>query len=101
MRAAVVRLVRRRGGVSRIRAMIRRTAASSSGVHAVNALCLSAATSEAIQPSIAWSSRSSPARSVSGRASTASASAAVLAVSVTSSGTGFPASRKNRRNTSS
>ena len=58
--------------------MIRRSAASSSGVHAANALCLSAATSEAIQPSTAWSSRSSPAGSVSGSASTASVSAAVL-----------------------
>ena len=50
-----LRLVRRRGGVSRILAMIRRSAASSSGVQAANALCLSASASRAIRPSTASS----------------------------------------------
>ena len=57
--AGLVRRVRRRGGVSRILVMIRRSAASSSGVHAANDRCLSASTSDAIQPRrrpLLWSS---------------------------------------------
>ena len=48
-RAPAVRRVRRFGGVSRILAMIRRTAASSSGVQAANDLCLRASASDGHQ----------------------------------------------------
>ena len=99
-RAEALRLVRRRGGVSRILAMIRRSAASSAGVQAVNDLCLSASTSEAIQPSTASSSRASSPGSVEGSASAPWACAEARSMRV-SSGSGPSAPRKNRRNTSS
>ncbi len=99
-RAAEVRLVRRRGGVSLILAMIRRRAASSSGVQAANDLCLSASTSDAIQPSTASSSCSSPPGSVDGMASAPWAAAEARSMSVNSSAS-WPSARKNRRNTSS
>jgi hypothetical protein len=70
-----IRRVRRRGGVSRIRCMIRRRAASSSGVHAVKERCLSASTSEAIQPRAGGSSPRSRPGSVPGMTRTASAAA--------------------------
>src|SRR5712671_4443508 len=97
--AAVLRRVRRRGGVRRILAMMRRSAASSSGVQAANDLCLSASTSEAIQPSTASSSPESPG-SVDGIASAPWASADARSISVSSS-SAPSAPRKNRRNTSS
>ena len=100
-RAAAVRLVRRRGGVSLILAMIRRSAASSSGVQAANDLCLSASTSEAIQPSTASSSRSASPGSVDGMASAPCAAAEARSISVSGSSAGPSAARKNRRNTSS
>ena len=50
--AGRVRLVRRRGGVSRIRVMIRRSAASSAGVHAVKDRCLSASAPDAVNDTI-------------------------------------------------
>ena len=99
-RAAVVRLVRRRGGVSRILAIIRRSAASSSGVHAANALCLSASTSEAIKPRMASSSRSSSPGSVDGIASAPSDCADARSMSRSGS-SGCASARKNRRNTAS
>ena len=99
-RAAAVRLVRRRGGVSRILAMIRRSAASSSGVQAANDLCLSASTSEAIQPSTASSSCASSPGSVEGSASAPWACADARSMSINSE-SGSSAPRKNRRNTSS
>src|SRR5580658_542457 len=97
-RAAVLRRVRRRGGVSRILAMIRRRAASSSGVQAANDLCLSASTSDAIQPRMAssWSS-DSPGSSV-GMASAPCACAEARSMSVSGSSAAPSASRKNRRN---
>ncbi len=98
--AAAVRLVRRRGGVSRILAMIRRSAASSVGVQAANDLCLSASTSEAIQPSTASSSSPDSPGSVEGRASAPCAASDARSMSVSSS-SGPAAPRKNRRNTSS
>src|SRR5271167_1093553 len=98
--AAAVRLVRRRGGVSRILAMIRRSAASSSGVQAANDLCLSTSTSEAIQPSTASSSCASCSGSVEGSASTPCACADARSMS-SNSESGSSAPRKNRPNTSS
>src|SRR3984885_6632826 len=100
--AFVVRLVRRFGGVSRILAMIRRTAASSSGVQAANDLCRSASASDAIRPSVACSS-SCPAAggSVAGTSSTAPASDVTCALRVSSSRTGSAPPRKYLRNTSS
>ena len=80
--------------------MIRRSAASSSGVQAANDLRLSASTSEAIQAedglflvALAGSGL------VAGATSIASASASTRALSVTSSRTGSAPPRKNRRNT--
>ena len=52
VRAGRVRRVRRRGGVSRSRDMIRRIAASSSGVQAANDLCRSVSTLDAMSPSV-------------------------------------------------
>ena len=98
--AAVLRRVRRRGGVSRILAMIRRSAASSSGVQAANDLCLSASTSEAIQPSTASSCSPESPGSVAGIASAPWACADARSMRVSSS-SGPSAPRKNRRNTSS
>ena len=98
---ATVRRVRRRGGVSRIRAMILRSAASSSGVQAANDLCRRVSTSEAIRPSTASSSRPSWAGSVAGTSSTAWVSGPAWAVIVSSSRAGLAASRKKARNTSS
>jgi hypothetical protein len=98
-RAGTVRRVRRRGGVSRIRFMIRRSAASSAGVQAANDLRLSASTSDAIQPRTASSSSPSPSGLVAGATRVASASASTRAFSVTSSRTGSAPPRKNRRNT--
>src|SRR5271165_6695460 len=98
--AAAVRLARRRGGVSRILAMIRRSAASSSGVQAANDLCLSTSTSEAIQPSTASSSCASCSGSVEGSASTPCACADARSMS-SNSESGSSAPRKNRPNTSS
>ena len=96
----MVRLVRRRGGVSRILAMIRRSAASSSGVQAANDLFLSASTSEAIQPSMASSSEPESPGSVDGMASAPWACADARSMRV-SSGSGLSSPRKNRRNASS
>ena len=98
--AAVLRLVRRRGGVSRILAMIRRSAASSSGVQAANDLCLSASTSEAIQPRTASSSWSASPGSTEGIAIAPRASRDARSMSINSE-SGPSAPRKNRRNTSS
>src|SRR5580704_5617541 len=98
--AAVVRRVRRRGGVSRILAMIRRSAASSSGVQAAKALCLSAATAGALQPSTAAPSCGSWSGSVEGSASAPWACADARSMSINSE-SGSSAPRKNRRNTSS
>ena len=82
--------------------MIRRTAASSSGVQAANDLCRSASASEAIRPSVACSSCCpSWSGSVAGTSSTASVSLATWALRVSTSRTGSPPPRKNRRNTSS
>ena len=81
--------------------MIRRTAASSSGVQAANDLCLRASASDAIKPSVASSSFTSPAGSVAGTSSTAAASALTCALRVSISRTGSPVARKNLRNTSS
>ena len=102
-RAGAVRLVRRRGGVSRILAMIRRTAASSSGVQAVNDLCLSASASDAISPSMASSPCSSSADcSVAGMTSAAcDVSALASAFSRRTSARGSSEPRKNRRKTRS
>jgi hypothetical protein len=94
------RRVRRRGGVSAILAMIRRSAASSSGVQAGNDLCLSASTSEAIQPSAASFSSSASPGSVDGMASAPNAWAEARSVSISASGAGS-SPRKKRRNTSS
>ena len=73
--AGLVRLVRRRGGVSRIRVMIRCSAASSAGVQAVKDRCLSVSAPDAIQPRCGWSWSSSGPGSVAGITSSASASA--------------------------
>src|SRR5580658_5813491 len=100
--AFLVRLVRRFGGVSRILAMIRRSAASSSGVQAVNDLCRSASASDAIRPSVACSSsRPAAGGSVAGTSSTAWASAVAWALRVSISRTGSAPPRKYLRNTSS
>ena len=55
-RAGAVRRVQRRGGVRRIRAMMRRSAASSSGVQAANDLSRRTSVSEAIRPRLTSSS---------------------------------------------
>ena len=99
-RAGVVRRVRRRGGVSRILAMMRRSAASSSGVQAANDLCLRASTSEAIQPSTASSCSPESPGSTAGIASAPWACADARSMRVSSS-SGPSVPRKNRRNTSS
>ena len=52
----VVRRVHRRGGVNLIRAIMRRSAASSSGVHEANDFSRRTATWDAIGPSVASSS---------------------------------------------
>ncbi len=101
VRAGVLRRVRRRGGVNLIRVMIRRRAASSSGVQAANDLCLSASTSEAIQPRIASSSPSDSPGSVDGMASAPCASAEARSMRVSGSLASSSAARKNRRNTRS
>ncbi len=62
--------------------MIRRRAASSSGVHAAKDRCLSASTSDAIQPRTGRSSFSSGPGSVPGITSAASASATGAALSM-------------------
>ena len=80
--AAIVRRVQRRGGARRMRAMIRLSAANSSGVHAANDLLRQIWASEAISPRRASSSRSSPSGcgSVAGICRTASVSTAAVAV---------------------
>ena len=87
------RRVRRRGGSSRSRAVIRRTARSSSGVQSANARCRSTSAAEATSPMVACSSSSSPASGVDRAAPPRldSASADTCAVSRSSSSTGrFP-----------
>ena len=75
--------------------MIRRSAASSSSVQAVNDLCLSVSTLLAIRPSSASSSSlSSPSGSGSGISYGVSSCCSAAALSWTSSATGLPASRK-------
>jgi hypothetical protein len=92
--AGLVRLVRRRGGVSRILVMILRSAASSPGVQAVKDRCLSAFTPDAIQPRSGCSWSSSGPGSVPGITSSASASATDCARSTSRVFAGASAPRK-------
>ena len=81
--------------------MIRRSAASSSGVQAANDLCRRASTSEAIRPSTACSSGPSGTGSVAGTTSAAWVSVPGWARSISSCGAGLDSLRKKLRNTSS
>src|SRR6185369_7805782 len=96
-RAATVRRVRRRGGASRMRVMMRRSAVSSSGVQAAKALLRNTSASAATRPRACCSFWPSWPGSVAGTTNVDIVSALLWAACCSGSGSASAWSRKNLR----